>query len=231
MRLKRLIRAKNEGGFALWEMIVLLVVLALFLSGVIILASRGIEYLQPKNADRQLREQGEALMGRLEALTREAIVIYAPPASDLSFALQPNRGILFAADLDGGATKSAIDAFVAGGGDDIAAEGIEDVSVTQPDAASTEIVARVTGGDVKNKEVILTKVLDARRPPAFRVEYEAGNNRVLKKDDPALASPDLRVTGLHVYLKLEDRGKTLELDRAFKLNNPAPVRTAPSKDK
>ena len=230
MRLKRLIRAKNEGGFALWEMVVLLVVLALFLSGVIVLASRGIESLQPKNADRQLRAQGEALMGRLEALAREAVVIYAPPASDLSLpVLQPNRGILFAADLDGDAPRSAIDAFLAGGSDDAAAGGIEDVSVTQP--GGTELVARIGGGDVKNKEVILTKVLDARRPPAFRVEYEAGNNRVLKKDDPALASPDLRVTGLHVYLKLEDRGKTLELDRAFKLNNPAPVRTAPSKDK
>ena len=210
----------------------LLVVLALFLSGVIVLASRGIESLQPKSGNRQLREQGETLMGRLEALTREAIVIYAPPASDLSLpVLQRNRGILFAADLDGGATKSAVDSFVAGGGDDTPVEGIEDISVTQPDAASTEIVARVTGGDVRNKEVILTKVLDARRPPAFRVEYEAGNKRVLKEEDLAVASPDLRVTGLHVYLRLEDRGKTLELDRAFKLNNPAPVRAAPSKDK
>ncbi len=231
MRLARLRRAQNDRGFALWEMLVLLAVLALFLSGVIVLASKGIESLQPKSADRQLREQGETLMGRLEALAREAIVIYGPPASDLSSVTQPNRGILFAADLDGSATKSAVDAFVAGGGDDTPVEGIEDISVTQLYGASTEIVARVTGADVKNKEVILTKVLDARHPPAFRVEYEAGDKRVLREEDLAVASPDLRVTGLHVYLKLEDRGKTLELDRAFKLNNPAPVRAAWPKDK
>jgi len=237
LRLARLRRAQNDRGFALWEMLVLLVVLALFLSGVIVLASKGIESLQPKSADRQLREQGETLMGRLEALTREAIVIYASPVSDQSSPLFQHDGILLAADIDGDAPKSAVDAFVASSSAYIADGRIETVSITQPDAVSIELVARVSDGDVKDKtqilaqEVILTKILDARRPPAFRVEYEAGNKRVLREADLARVSGGLRITGLHIYLKLEDRGKTLELDRAFKLNNPAPVRATPMKDK
>ena len=233
MRLARLRRAQNDRGFALWEMLVLLVVLALFLSGVIVLASKGIESLQPKSADRQLREQGETLMGRLEALAREAIVIYSYrlPASDPSSLVQHSDGILFAADLDGDAPKSAVETFVASNSADIADGRIEGVSITQPYAASTELVARVSAGDVKDKTVILTKILDAGRPPAFWVEYQAGNKRVLSEADLAGVSGGIRITGLHLYLKLEDRDKTLELDRAFKLRNPAPVRVQRPKDK
>jgi len=212
----------DEHGFALWEIAALLVVVGLFLAGVIVLASQGTASLQPENADRRLSENGRVLMDRLEVLTREAVVLYGSRTPEpTSPVVLPRDKIIFAADLDGDAPGSAVDAMLAGSGEEAAAERVEDVAVTQPGGA--ELTARVAGA-TGDQQVVLTRMLDARQKRPFTVEYRYESNGVRKNDDPAPASPGPRVTGVRISVKLADRGKTLQLDRAFKLNNPAPVR-------
>jgi hypothetical protein len=230
LRTPRIKGSRSEHGFALWEMIVLLAVLAVFLAGVIVLASNGIQSLQRENADRPMSEKGEALMDRLEELTREAIVIYVSPTPYWlsTFIINKKEEILFAADLDGDASQKEINAFVSGGE---STGGIEGVRVAQPDDAANELVARIRGTEVGDKQVVLTRILDAQNEPAFEVKYQVGKKGNLSKAELAVLSGGQRVTGLHIYLKLRDRGKTLDLDRAFRLNSPAPVRNGPEKDK
>ncbi len=226
MRLKGLSRWTDECGSSLWEMVLLFLALALFILGVVALTSRGINSLQPTSYNGKLVVQGERLLDRLEALIREAIIFYPSSGTELSSAgFIRDDSVGFAADLVGNARKGEVAAYVSGSRGILSSGSIKDVVIEQPSAKRNELVARLVDGDMKNKEVILARNLDARDPISFWVDYEVGDHRTSKESDPTVVSRDIRVAGVHLYLKLEDRGKTIELDRAFKLRIPAPVRT------
>jgi hypothetical protein len=219
----------EEQGFALWEMAVLLVVVGLFLAGVIVLASQGTASLQPENTDRRLSENGRVLMDRLEALTREAVVFYGlrVPGASSPLAL-PGDKMLFAADLDGDAPGGAAEAIQTGRARGTAAERIEDVTVAR--RGGYDLTARVVSATM-DRWVVLTRMLDARQKQPFTVEYTYDSSGVRKKDEPAPVSPGPRVTAVRISVKLADRGKTLQLDRAFTLKKPAPARPLLERDR
>ena len=97
-----------ERGFISLDMILLLVILAVFLVGVVGLTARGVSSFKPAKGSAEIREEADRLLDRLEAMVTGAKAV-SPDARSGSLA--------FAADLDGsgGTVKVAGSAAVLSG--------------------------------------------------------------------------------------------------------------------
>ena len=63
--MRRAIALRETGGFAAYEMVLLLASLIVFLAGVVLLVNVGVDAIQPDTAQRALVDEGERLLDDL----------------------------------------------------------------------------------------------------------------------------------------------------------------------
>ncbi|MBN1288893.1 MAG: hypothetical protein JXA49_04570 [Actinobacteria bacterium] len=226
----------HENGFAVFELITLLLLLCLFLFGLVYL-TRDASLSGSRVSEPSVDLEGERILNDLGAIfdqgcallferSREGIIDSAVDGSTeaITFSADSSRQVTLLADLDGdpgtGHVPVALLEDKRGSGLPESVDRYEAVSIQQE---SGSLTAKVYTGYKRGAErVTLSEFLDSGQQSPFEVKYYSGGKELwagLSKDEPE--SGDL-VDRIRVSVAVQNEGVSREVQRTYRLAHPVP---------
>lgn len=216
MREKRPFATAGRKGFIAAEMVLLLIMLVAFVTGVVFLVDGGVSTFDSAKGQTRLSDESARILDRIGAMLGSARAIsLAQPSLDPA----DNSGrLVFVADLEGTGGGVTLQK----GADEIAGTGLETVAVYRASTRPRELQVAVADSSDRARRVTLSSMLDPASGNAFTVDYLSRGGE--KIDTLTANTVGLEVGSIRVKVRLRSGRDSGSFARLFNLEKPLEAR-------